>query len=200
MKAIIFDFGNVVGFFDFRRALERLAPHTDLTLEQVRALLVGSKLEDDYESGRLTSDEFLYQLASLCRFRCDRTLLAEAFADIFWPNPDVTTLLPRLKGRYRLLLGSNTNDLHARQFRQQFADSLAHFHELVLSYEIGARKPKAAFFEHCQRLAGCPAGECVFIDDLPANIAGAEACGLKGIIYTDIVDLNRRLRELGVEI
>jgi putative hydrolase of the HAD superfamily len=109
-------------------------------------------------------------------------------------------LLPRLKSRYKLLLGSNTCELHARQFRRQFADSLLHFDGLILSYEIGARKPKAAFFEHCQQLAGCPAGECVFIDDLAANVAGAQACGLHGILYTDISDLQRRFLELGIAV
>jgi putative hydrolase of the HAD superfamily len=200
MKTIIFDFGNVVGFFDFRRALQKLGPHTDLSIEQVRALLVGSKLEDDYESGRLSSDQFLDQLTSLCRFRCDKQLLAQAFADIFWPNPDVGALLPRLKSRYKLLLGSNTCELHARQFRRQFADSLRHFDGLILSYEIGARKPKAAFFEHCQGLAGCAASECVFIDDLAANVAGAQGCGLHGVLYTDIADLRRRFLELGIAV
>ena len=33
--------------------------------------------------------------------------------------------------RYRLLLGSNTNELHARQFRGQFAEILRHFDRLL---------------------------------------------------------------------
>src|SRR5207244_2214206 len=98
-----------------------------------------------------------------------------AFGDIFWPNDEVCALVPRLKERYRLLLGSNTTELHARRFRQQFADILGHLDALVLSYEVGARKPKAAFFEHCQRQAGCESHQCLFIDDLSANIEGARS-------------------------
>ena len=49
-----------------------------------------------------------------------------------------------------------------------------------------------------RRRAGCPAAECVFIDDLPANIEGAKRCGWQGIVYTDFADLKRRLAELGV--
>jgi hypothetical protein len=38
----------------------------------------------------------------------------------------------------------------------------------------------------------------VFIDDLPANVAGAVACGWHGIVYLDAEDLVARLRQLGV--
>ena len=34
IKTLLFDFGNVVAFFDHDRAVRRLLPHTDLTAEQ----------------------------------------------------------------------------------------------------------------------------------------------------------------------
>jgi putative hydrolase of the HAD superfamily len=126
--------------------------------------------------------------------------MATAWADIFWPNHDVIALLPLLKPRYRLLLGSNTNELHTQQFCRQFAEAFQHFDHLVFSFEIGVRKPQAGFFEHCRRLAGCAPEECVFIDDLPANVAGARSCGWHGIVYEDINDLRQQFRILGIEI
>jgi FMN phosphatase YigB (HAD superfamily) len=108
--------------------------------------------------------------------------------------------VPRLRPRYRLLLGSNTNELHARQFRRQFADTLRHFDALVLSHEIGVRKPAAAFFQHCTSLAGCAQEQCLFIDDSPANVEGARACGWQGLVYAGADDLKRRLQELGVTV
>jgi putative hydrolase of the HAD superfamily len=197
MKAICFDFGNVVGYFSYRKPLERLRRHTDLNDEQILEA-IGGELQEDYESGRLTSDEFLRRAVECCCLRCSAEELAMHYANIFWPNEDVCAMLPKLRGRYRLLLGSNTCDLHARQFKRQFADPLANFDSLVLSHEIGDRKPKAAFFEHVQRLAGCPPEECLFIDDLPANIEGAKACGWHGIVYVDASDLRNRMRNLGV--
>ena len=89
-----------------------------------------------------------------------------------------------------------TNELHSRHFRRQFAEALRWFDHLVLSHEIGARKPDAAFFRHCEGLAGCRPEECLFIDDLSANVAGARACGWHGIVYTTAADLRRRLAEL----
>ena len=35
IKTILFDFGNVVAFFDHQRAIRQLLPHTDRTPEQL---------------------------------------------------------------------------------------------------------------------------------------------------------------------
>jgi putative hydrolase of the HAD superfamily len=198
MRAIVFDFGNVVGFFDHYQTLNKLTAHTDMTAQAMYAAVFDSDLEDAFESGRLTVPQFLGRFRELCGLRCEDEYLNAACADIFRPNPEVCALLPRLKPHYRLLLGSNTNELHAVQFRRQFADVLRYFDHLVLSFEIGVRKPRPGFFEHCQRLAGCPPQECLFIDDLPANVEGARACGWHGIVYKGIDDLGGQLKALGI--
>jgi putative hydrolase of the HAD superfamily len=199
IQTIIFDFGKVIGFFDHWLVTKRLAVHGDLPAEELHAFLFGGALEDDYEAGRLSTAGFLQQLRDKARLRCSDEELTVSYADIFWPNPDICALVPRLKPCYRLLLASNTSELHSRQFRRQFADTLRFFDAVVLSHEVGARKPSAAFFQHCVHLAGCSAAECVFIDDLPANVAGARACGLHGLVYTGLDNLMEGLRALGVQ-
>lgn len=200
IRAIVFDFGNVVGFFDHRRASGRLAELGQICPDALHADLFGGPLEDDYEAGRIGTDEFLRRLRALGRFSCADEELVRAYADIFWPNEPVCALIPRLRGRYRLLLGSNTSELHSLHFRRQFADVLRHFDAVVLSHEIGARKPSRAFFECCERFAGYPADACLFIDDLPANVDGARAAGWHGVQYTGFYDLCRRLVEVGIVI
>ena len=200
IKTIIFDFGNVVGFFDHRRAVDRLIGHAAMSADEMYALLRDDDLEDAVESGRMKSGEFLRRFRELSGLRCDLEFLASALADIFHANEEVCSLLPRLKPKYRILLGSNTNEVHARHFRVQFADSLRHFDHLVLSYEIGARKPHRAFFENCQKLAECQPGECLFIDDLMPNITGARSFGWNTIQYQPGNGLARELRALGVAI
>ena len=200
MQAIIFDFGNVVGFFDHAKTLRRLEPYTDMSAVDMFAAIYQGHLEDDFESGRLSVEQFCDAFRDLCRLRCDNTALTAAVGDIFEPNPEVCNLSPRLASRYRILLGSNTNALHARHFLQQFQAVLSAFHGVVLSHEIGVRKPLAEFFNHCQKLAGCPAAECLFIDDLPANIEGAKAAGLQGIVYAPGEDFLGRLRGLGISV
>jgi putative hydrolase of the HAD superfamily len=199
IKTIIFDFGNVIGFFDHRRITRRMAQETGHPEEFWQQHLLDANLEDDYESGRISSEEFLRRVRTAVGLDVSDALLAEAFCDIFWPNADVCALIARLKGRHRLLVGSNTTELHAKKFRAQFAETLGHFDALVLSYEVGARKPKRAFYQHCRQLAQCEPYECVFIDDLHCNVEGARACGLNGIVYRDFDELVAELTELGVQ-
>jgi putative hydrolase of the HAD superfamily len=198
IKAIVFDFGQVVGLFDHRLTTNRLASSASLSPEELHGRLFGTALEDDYESGRLTTAQFLHAARESCRLNCSEDFLASAWADIFAPNPHVCALIPGLKPHYRLLLASNTNELHSQQFTRQFADVLAHFNAIVLSHRIGVRKPRPGFFEHCRKLADCPPAECLFIDDLPANVAGAVACGWQGIVYKGFDDLLAQLAALGI--
>jgi putative hydrolase of the HAD superfamily len=200
IQTIIFDFGNVVGFFDHRLVSSRLLPHAAVAAEEIHRLIFGGALEDEYEKGRLTSAEFLRQVRDRCGLGCPDDVVVQSYVDIFWPNPDVCGILPRLKPAYRLMLASNTTELHFRQFREQFAEPLRFFDDVVVSFAIGARKPSPAFFEHCLRRAGCAASACVFIDDLPANVEGARACGLHGIVYAGPDALRRELAALGVRI
>jgi glucose-1-phosphatase len=200
MKTVIFDFGNVVGFFDHGRTLARVAPYTDLSTAEMIARVFDGTLEDELETGLIDTPEFLRRVHRLWDLRCDLDFLEASIADIFTPNPEVCGLIPLLRSRYRVLLGSNTNEVHATQFRRQFADVLSHFDALVLSYEIRHRKPHAGFFEHCQRLADAAPRDIVFIDDLHANVDAARAHGWHGIVYRPGANLAATLGRLGVAV
>ncbi|MBI3411095.1 MAG: HAD family phosphatase [Planctomycetes bacterium] len=199
MHTIIFDFGNVVGLFDHGRTLGKLAAYTDMPPERIFAEIYCGVLEEEFESGRIGQAEFLRLFRNRCRLRCDEADLARAIADIFEPNPEVCDLIPQLKKRYSLLLGSNTNPIHATHYRRQFAQVLRHFDDLILSHEIGERKPRPGFFQECVRRAACEPCRCLFIDDVAENVEGAIACGLKGLHYVP-GDLCPRLRSAGIHL
>jgi HAD superfamily hydrolase (TIGR01509 family) len=97
------------------------------------------------------------------------------------------------------VLASNTNAAHFGRFSVEFAEVLRHFSKLGVSHEAGARKPHAAFFAYCQQFADSPPGECVFVDDLPANVEAARAFGWKGMVYRPGENLAGNLRDLGVD-
>jgi putative hydrolase of the HAD superfamily len=132
------------------------------------------------------------------QFECDAAFLTAAWKDIFWPNPDICNLIPKLKGRYRLQLGSNTNRLHAGQFLAQFADVFAYFDAVTLSHEVGFRKPRQEFYADCHQKSGCAAQECLFIDDLAANVEAAKTYGFQVIQYTGEGSLRKPLAAHGV--
>ena len=118
---------------------------------------------------------------------------------MFRANPEVGSLLPALKASgYRLVLASNTNELHAAWFAHQFAGELAHFDARVLSCGVGTRKPEAAFFRACLAAAEAPADACVFIDDKEEFVEAARALGLAATTYIPDGSLKTRLESLGV--
>lgn len=200
MRTLIFDFGNVLGFFDHNRTLAKVQAHTHLGREEMYQAVYTGDLEERFERGIISEPDFLCQVLKLWNLRCTEDILAEAIADIFHPNPEICALIPRLAGRYRLVLGSNTNILHARRFRAQFAPILEHFQHLVLSHEIGARKPQQPFFQECLRHAQAKPAECLFIDDLTANIAGARQAGMEGLVYQPRNGFFEKLGALGVAV
>lgn len=191
LRALLLDFGNVLGFFDHRRACAALAALTSgrWDAEAVYAELFDTGLEALYDRGKLDTTTFLLEVRTRLKLDASDEMLARAWSDIFWPNHEVITQLPSLRQQVRLVLASNTNELHARQFRAQFGDALAHFTAQVLSHEIGARKPERAFFQRCLEVADCPADMCLFVDDKPEFVLAVERCGLRGLVYRPGVDL-----------
>jgi putative hydrolase of the HAD superfamily len=198
MHTICFDFGNVVGFFDHRRALRRLLPFTDLDEVTLYNSLYDNALEDDFEAGRIDTAEYVREASAAGRLSCTPEQFLAAFVDIFTPNAELGALIPKLATRYRLVLASNTNEAHSRHYRREFADVLRPFSAVVLSHEVGVRKPRFPYYEAVVRTAGCPAGECLFVDDMPANVNAAAACGLAAVRYREFGEFRRRLAELGV--
>jgi epoxide hydrolase-like predicted phosphatase len=59
------------------------------------------------------------------------------------------------------------------------------FDEVVISGEVGLRKPDPAIYElTCERL-GVSAPQCVFVDDLRPNVTAAVGLGMVGVHHTD---------------
>ncbi|RCG27969.1 HAD family phosphatase [Sphaerisporangium album] len=59
------------------------------------------------------------------------------------------------------------------------------FDAVVISGEVGMRKPEPRIFHHALGLVGLSPGDCVFIDDIEANIIAARALGMIGLHHRD---------------
>jgi len=70
------------------------------------------------------------------------------------------------------------------------------FDAVVISAEVGMRKPEPRIFVHAAELLGLPPAECVFIDDIEQNIAAAEELGFAGVLHTDTTSTTQRVSEL----
>jgi putative hydrolase of the HAD superfamily len=70
------------------------------------------------------------------------------------------------------------------------------FDVVVISGEVGMRKPEERIFRHAAGLLGLDPAECVFIDDIDVNITAAEAIGMTAILHRDPAETLTRLGEL----
>jgi putative hydrolase of the HAD superfamily len=87
---------------------------------------------------------------------------------------------------------------HGRYDRSVFPEL---FDGVVISGEVGMHKPDPEIFELGAERVGLPPRDCVFVDDLRENCAGAEAVGMTAVLHrgaeTTIPELERLL---GVEL
>lgn len=198
VKAVVFDFGNVICRFDNDIFLRKLLPHTRTSFERMKELIYGSDLPRRYEMGRVTSEEFFREVVDRCALSISPDQLVAAFTGIFTPVPSTFGLIKRLKGRYRLGLLSNTNECHyERYFRQVEVFPL--FDSVTLSFQVGEMKPGERIYRDAlDKLQALPA-ECVFIDDIAEYAEGARRIGMRGIRYVSHDGLVTELRSHGVD-
>lgn len=126
-------------------------------------------------------------------------LLARMFAAaVLDPQmPDVIRGL-RAAGMRTALLSNSWGSVGYGYPRHLFPEL---FDAVVISAEVGMRKPEPRIFALAAELIGLRPRECVFIDDIEANVEAAEAAGLVGVHHQVAAATAQRLSELlGLEI
>jgi len=63
------------------------------------------------------------------------------------------------------------------------------FDAVVASCELGAVKPMREFYLAASEAVATPAQDCLFVDDVERNVAGARAVGMLGFRYSTPADL-----------
>jgi len=114
----------------------------------------------------------------------DTAALRAAFYSGDVLNVELVACIDRLRtsGLRVGLLSNFSADLRAMLVQQ---DLLQRFDALAISAEIGVMKPDAAAYRVVLAMLGLEAQTCVFIDDVPANVAAAQAVGMHGIVFAD---------------
>jgi 2-haloacid dehalogenase len=83
-------------------------------------------------------------------------------------------------------------------FRAREAAIFDRFRDIVVSGDEKLVKPDAAIYRLALKRFGLKPGEAVFIDDRADNIAGAEAVGITGLLFSDAPTLRCDLVRLGI--
>jgi putative hydrolase of the HAD superfamily len=85
-------------------------------------------------------------------------------------------------------LGTNQERHRAAYLRREMRLA-EEFDHILVSCELGAAKPDAAFFRGAQEQLRTPASEICLIDDSGRNVAGARAAGWSALWYRGVADL-----------
>ena len=156
-----------------------------------------NELFDQADYGMISTNEFIHQVAEV---------LQQAPADIermlssqYRRNDALVSQLASLRERYKVALLSNVNDtLIGRLFSDEELRQL--FDEVVMSSSVGMIKPHPEIYQLTADRLGVAPQECIMIDDLSANIEGAQAVGMKGIICRSTDQCLADLRTRGIEV
>jgi putative hydrolase of the HAD superfamily len=148
------------------------------------------------ERGEIDQPEFERQLAGqlsangLPEVRAEG-LLARMF-DTFEHAPAMNALVVRARqaGVHTALLSNSWGNEYPRDGWDDMFDAV------VISGEVGLRKPEREIFElTCARLDVEPAA-CVFVDDLQPNVDAAAALGMTAVLHREYDETAARLEEL----
>jgi putative hydrolase of the HAD superfamily len=195
VKGLLVDYGgvlttNVWESFSAFCAAEGLEP------EKVRGLFRENPdalgLLRRLETGELTEDEFSEQFAPLLGITNHDGLIDRLFAGMKPDLPMIDSLRHARAAGVRTGLISNSWG-RGRYDRDSF-DEL--FDGVVISGEVGLHKPQPEIFHLGAERIGLEPADCVFVDDLRENCAGAEAVGMTAVLHRDTDETLNRLEEL----
>lgn len=205
IRAIITDFGNVLIPFDRRREAEGLVASGLVThpVELVHNIITGTEgtaLLKDFEEGRIIDEEFIHAFEDRLGAPLPRNRFWREHAAIFGePNRPLVLLLRTLKtdSGMKLVGLANTDPYRLNYMLGAIRLPLD---GVVASCFEGAAKPHPRLFRHALDIAGVPAADTLFIDDVLEYVIAARALGIQAHQYISFDALVAELRRLGVAV
>jgi epoxide hydrolase-like predicted phosphatase len=148
------------------------------------------------ERGEIEVPRFEEQLAARLSAAIGRSVpatgLLQRMFDHFVDAPAMAGVVLRARraGLRTGLLSNSWGNEYPREGWDEMFDAV------VISGEVGMRKPEPEIFAHMADLLGVPAEQTVFVDDLPHNVEAARAVGLVAVRHTDYASTVAELEAL----
>jgi len=199
IKAVIFDVGGVLVRTHDHSHRRRWERRLGLDEGESEAIVFGGKMGTRAQSGEIT-EEALWEWIGRRLDLNGETL--RAFRRDFWAgdvlDEELVAYIHTLRPRYQTAVISNATDNlhHALSEIFDIADA---FDVIVGSAAEKVMKPEPAIFHRTLERLGREPEEAVFIDDSPANVAGARALGIHAVHFRAGMDVPAALAHLGVK-
>jgi putative hydrolase of the HAD superfamily len=197
---LLVDYGGVLtsnvfdAFAVFCRA-EGLPP--DAVRERFRHDPAARDLLARLETGELATDEFEARFAA--RLGVRREHLIERLFSAVEPDPAMLAAVGAARAAgVRTGLVSNSWGAGDVYERERFPEL---FDAVVISGEVGLRKPDPAIYRLAAERLDLPPARLVFVDDLPGNLKPARALGMVTVAHRDAASTVAQLEDaLGVSL
>ncbi len=204
IKLFVFDLGNVILPFEHRQIAVKLHEKSTekeaFTPEQLFDVMfdLQNGLINPYEEGLMSSAEFLSNLKRQFRLDIDMNAFSNIWNPIFRDDPEVNKVIFYLKEkRYPLFLLSNTNELHFSYIMENYP--IVHwFDEWLLSFEVGAKKPKQRIYDAIFEKMDVKPSEVFYVDDISKYVETAQQLGLNGVVFRSAAQLWDFIQKNGI--
>lgn len=188
VRNIIFDFGGVFIEIDYRKTAQAFIDLGVTDFDNLYSQQKASPLFEELETGKTREEHFYSSIRTITGFTFSDDEIRSAWnAMIGNYMHDTLELLATLKEKYRLILFSNTNEIHYNAFTELYKKQVegrpfdSYFHSVYYSHLAGFRKPYKEAFEQLLQKENLIAAETLFIDDTEVNCIGAKEAGLQVI-------------------
>jgi glucose-1-phosphatase len=201
-KAIIFDFGNVLCSFDNKVFLKALSRRSLCSVPELdRVIYKESRICSQYETGEMSSEEFMKNIQALAGTSLSEEEFIEHYARRkFSPIPGSFELVQNLKDQgYKLGLLSNTSEMDFEHYIRKIP-VFPLFDAVSTSYQVGAMKPSPLIYKDSLAKLELPAQSCVYIDDVTKYVQVAQDMGMRGIVCRENGQVVQDLRALDIKI
>ena len=201
LQAVVFDLGGVLIDWNPRYLYRKLFPGNAPGMEEFLSTICTPAWNEKQDAGRSIAEAE----TELIALHPDKRDLIRAFYGRFGETLSGaimgTVAVLEALDRSAIPLYALTN-WSAETFplaRARF-DFLGRFRDIVISGATGTMKPDPAIYRLLlsrNGLEAANAANCVFVDDSPANVAGADALGFTTILFRSPRWLEEELRGLG---
>ena len=199
IKAILFDFGNVLLEWNPRHVYRRYFPDNEAAMEKFLHEVGLMDWNAQQDKGRT----FKEGVAVLSKQFPQYSDLIQAYHDNWEESigdslAGTVDLMKRLKKAGYPVYGLSNWSTETFPLVREKYEFFGLLDDIILSGEVGAIKPDPEFFEISLWRIGRPAQECLFIDDAPANILQAQKMGFATILFESPEQLEKELHMLGL--
>jgi HAD superfamily hydrolase (TIGR01509 family) len=198
IEVIYLDLGKVLIDFDYAVAAQRLLEISPLPFSEITKVLSEPQLLFEFETGKLSALEYYKIICDALEMQVSPNEFRSLWGSMFLPEPLVSeNFLRELKQRKRLILLSNTNEIHFEYIEENFP-ILNQIEERLLSFRVGYMKPDPHIFQLAIEKAGVAPEKIFFADDRIENVEGARLAGIEAIQFKSEKQLRQELNDRGI--